>query len=157
MSLGWSSSVNPLFRAESWTVEQWSDNIGLGLSVSVPIDSRISGSSADLSLQKSSDAISKLRITIEDSRSKLETRVRTLLLDLELSDSNIEASSLNVSLQEQNYRKVRDNFESGLMSLLDLDSAQQELQKARTALENEKLNRLFIILELQKILGIERK
>ena len=153
LSLGWSSGINPVFDSASWTPDEWNDSLGLGLSLSVPISQHINGSEGRLSLQKLDDNIKKMKISLEKSRNDLLNQYRFLLLDLELNRSNIKASELNVTLQEQNFNKIQVNFDSGRASLLDLNDSRQELRAARLSLENEKLNERLILIDLARITG----
>lgn len=153
LSLGWSSSINPLFASESWSSREWSDSLGLGLSLSIPLEGRITGSGDDLTLAALGDTIEKWELTLEETLGRVERELRSLMLDLELSRSNIEVSELNVTLQENNFEKLRESFENGRTSLLDLDDSRQELQEARLALENERLNRRLLMIEWGRITG----
>jgi outer membrane protein len=152
-SLGWSTSLNPLFDRDSWTSEEWSDSLGLGISLSVPIDPWFKGSDAGLSLEKLDDSIRKQELTVEDSLRKMEDLVRSLILDIDLSSSNLKVKELNITLQELTYNKVRQNYENGRTSLLDLDNSRQELQKALVAMEDEKLKMNSLIIDLNQIIS----
>lgn len=153
LSLGWSSSINPLFQADSWTKEEWSDSLGLGLSFSLPLDSRIKGSNGQKSLLKFEDTITLNEISLKGLIRKVEDGIRSLILDLELSNSNLKVKELNITLQEKIFNKVRQNYENGRTSLLDLDNSRQELQKALVALEAEILNHNLILIELNNIIN----
>ncbi|QEN03523.1 TolC family protein [Thiospirochaeta perfilievii] len=152
-NLGWSTGFNPLFNKETWSSEDWRDSLGLGVSFALPLDPFLRGSKGELERLKIDDNIKKLEINLEDSKRKLFDNVLSLLLDLDLSNSNIEVNKLNIKLQENNFVKVQKNYENGRTSLQDLDSTRQELQKVLISLENEKLNRNLIFIELEKILG----
>ena len=153
ISLGWSSQVDPVFNSQSWSSDNWRDKLNLGFSLSVPIDSHISGSSGQLELRNKEDSIQKARWDMENIRKQLEGRLKSLLLDIELSKGNIELDELNIILQEQNFDKVRQNFEKGRVSLSDLDESRQELQTSLLALETEKLNMNFLKIELEQLTG----
>ncbi|MGL1892892.1 MAG: TolC family protein [Spirochaetaceae bacterium] len=154
LSLGWSTSMNPLFNSDSWTSEDWSDSMTLSFSFSLPLDSGIKGSEDQNNLLKLDEIIQKMEITLEYSEQTMVDNIQSLLLDLDLSRSNVEVNELNIKLQEINFKKVQGNYENGRTSLLDLDNSRQELQKALVALENEKLNKNLILIELEKIIGL---
>ncbi|MBI9099137.1 MAG: TolC family protein, partial [Spirochaetaceae bacterium] len=153
LSLGWSTGINPLFESDSWTRESWGDNLGLGISLSVPIDSWLKGSDDQQSLLRLDDSIGKAELSLDDSLRKMKDSISSLLLDLELNRTNIEVNELNIALQEQTFNKVRQNYETGMTSLLDLDNSRQELQKALVALEEEKLKRNLLIIDLNLLTG----
>ena len=130
MSLGLSSSVNPAFEGDSWTSEEWRDSMGLGLSLSIPLDGHIKGSSDQLNLKDLEEAIETARINLDEAVRSLKDEIRSLYLDIELSLSNIEVDELNVSLLEQNNSKMEQSYNSGRVSLMDLDDSRQELKEA---------------------------
>ncbi|MBI9102607.1 MAG: TolC family protein [Spirochaetales bacterium] len=152
-SLGWSSGINPLFDPDSWTADDWRDSLSLGFSVSLPLDGHIEGSADDLSLARIEDKLEEMKLSLEESYAEAEGKLAYLLLDIELSGFNIEASELNITLQEQNFKKIQDNFESGRSSLLELNNSRQELRKVRLSLENEKLNRRLLLIDLARMQG----
>ncbi len=155
MSMGWSSSLDPAFEKESWTSEEWRDNLSLGLSLTLPLDSYIRGSSDQLSLKELEEDIEAARITLDDAGRALRDEVRTLYLDIELSRSNIEMNELNVSLLTQNANKMEQNYNNGRVPLRDLDESRQELKEALLALEDEKLKLTTLTVELLTLLGLE--
>lgn len=149
LSLGWSSNINPLLESESWTKERWGDSLGLGLSLSVPLDPWLRSSEAHQSLQRQDDSIEKTVISLDDSLRNMKDSVNSLLLDLKLSQANVNVTELSIELQEKTFDKVRQNYESGRSSLLDLDDSRQELQKALVSLEEEKLKMNLLLLQLE--------
>lgn len=156
LSLGWSTSIDPLFDSDSWTADDWEDSIGLGFSFALPIDPRIRGSKGQMELFKLDDNIVKSKIVLEESKRKIFDNIKTLLLDLDLSRSNIVMNELNIQLQEENFKKLQVNFENGRTSLQDLDSSRQELQKALASLENERLNKNLLLIELEQIITLSK-
>ena len=153
LSLGWSTSLESGLDPAGWSTDDWSDRLGLGLSFSLPLDSRISGSADQETLTGAEEGIRKLETTLEESRKTARARLLNLLLDLDLSRENIRIDELSVTLQEQNFAKVRENFESGRTPLLDLNDSRQELLAARLTLENEKLNYRLLLLDLERLTG----
>lgn len=154
LNLGWSTGINPLFDPASWSFNDWNDSLGFGLSFSVPISSHIEGSEGKLSLQKQEDNINKMKLSLVETREDIKKQYQFLILDFELSRSNIKVSELNVTLQEQNFRKIQVNFDSGRSSLLDLNDSRQELRVAKLSLENEKLNQRLILIDLERLTGV---
>jgi outer membrane protein TolC len=151
INLGWSSQVDPLFDKESWYSDEWSDSLNLSFSLSVPLDSRIKGSSGQLEMRTKEDLLQKSRWDRDNIERQLKGQLKSLLLDIELSQNNIELGQLNISLQQQNSEKVRQNFENGRVSLSDLYESRQEFQSSLLALETEKRNLIFLFIELEQL------
>ena len=154
MSLGWSSSVSPAFDADSWTGDQWRDSLGLGFSVSVPLDGHIKGSADQLNLLETEEAIISARGALEEARRNRWDEIRSLTLDLELSRSNIQLNEWNVTLLEQSYRKIEESYNSGKASLSDQEESRQELKEAVLDLEDEKLNLKIQTVEMLYLLNL---
>lgn len=154
MSLGWSTGINPLFSADSWSSGSWRDSLGFGLSLSIPLDSHFRGSSEKLNLLELEEAIEIAEINRRSARNDLENRIRTLYMDMELSRSNIDLQELNVSLLEQTYLKMEQVYSGGRLSLSDLDNSRQEWKEALLSLEEEKRNLTEITIEIAYLLGL---
>lgn len=155
-SLGWSTSVNPLFDSESWSSDEWEDSIDFGVSFALPLDPKIQGSKGQMDLLRLDDTITKATIILEESKRNIFDNINKLLLDLELSNSNIIMNELNVELQEENFKKLQSNFENGITSLQDLDTSRQSLQEALSSLESEKLNKNLLLTELDNIIPLTK-
>jgi len=154
MSLGASVPLGALTDPATLGLGNLRDSLNLGLSFTLPLDSRIKGSSADNTLARLDGEIEKRKLSLDEARSAARGKLKTLLLDLELSEANREVHELNVSLQEQNHQKVRENFETGRASLLDLDNSRQELLKARLTRDNERLNQTLLLIDLERLTGV---
>ena len=153
MSMGWSTGLNPLLETSAWSGEKWTDSLSLGFSLSLPLDAHIPGSTGNMALLKLDEEIQKQDLTLLEARLKAENELQSLVMDLEVSQLSREASELNLTLQSQNYRKIEESFEKGKSSLQELDTARQDQQKARLALETEKLNFLFLMIDLKVKMG----
>ena len=153
MSLGASAGLADLADPASLGSGNLRDSMNLSFSLTLPLDSRISGSSADITLARLDGEIEKRKLNLREARSADSGKFQALILDWELSEANLEVHELNVSLQEQNYQKVRENFDTGRASLLDLDNSRQELLKARLTRDNEILNRTLLLIDLERLTG----
>ncbi len=148
MSLGWSSSVNPAFREESWSSEEWSDSLGLGFSLSVPLDGYIKGSSGQMDFLDREDAVRTAEINLETARQIRRDNVHTLYLDIQLSRANIDVDKLNVSLLAQTLSKMELSYSEGRASLSELEESRQDWMEAVLTLEDERLNLKLLEIEL---------
>jgi len=153
ISLGWSSGLNPLLEPKSWSAERWSDNLSLGLSLSVPLDAHWEGTTGNLALQRLDVEVKRTQSNLEEVQTRIPTEIQGLLLDLKVARSQVEWGLLSLNLQEQNYRKVLEGFERGKTPLLDLENARQELQKAKITQESNRLGVYFLFVDLTSRLG----
>lgn len=124
------------------------DNFSFGLSLSLPLDGHLPGSSANSALGKLDDEVEKQKTLLKEAVTKAEVELRSLILDLQVTQGSLQNLSLSLKLQQQNTQKVQESFEQGKASLGEVDTARQELQKARLALENEGLNLLNLLIDL---------
>lgn len=155
MSLGASASLGDLTDPASLGSRNLRDGLNLGISFTLPLDSRIRGSSADNTLARLDGEIEKKRLNFQEALSSARGKLKALMLDLDLSKANLEVHELNVSLQEQNYQKVQEGFETGRASLLDLDNSRQELLKARLTRDNERMNQTLLLIDLERLTGFD--
>ncbi|MBN2658396.1 MAG: TolC family protein [Spirochaetales bacterium] len=153
-SLGWNNNLNADFQEESWDAGIFSDKISLGLTLKVPLDSYLPGSTARMAMQSLEEAIEIAEINKEKTARSLEDQVRRLYLDMDLSRSNVELKKLSLSLLEQTLAKNEQQYQNGRLSFADLEDSRQNWKEALQDLEDEKRNLTNLTIETAYLLNL---
>lgn len=153
LGANWSSSVNDPFGGSAFDKEVWNDSLSLSIGVTIPIDSLIPGSSADVTIKGQRDELKKSRnqlSLLEDS-----TRNETLNLKrkLETTEQNIEAQRLSLSLAEKSYDATLEAYSRGTASLMELENARDKRLEAQQGLIRQQLNYINGYIDLNDALG----
>ncbi|MBB6480999.1 TolC family protein [Spirochaeta isovalerica] len=154
-SLNWNNNISTdFYDAGEFEPDLFKDTISLGLTLKIPLDSYLPGSSERLAMQSLEEAIEIAEINREKSARSLEDKVRTLYLDMELSRSNVELQKLSISLLEQTVAKNEQLYENGRLSLADLEDSRMDLKAAVLTLEDEKRNLTNLTIEAAYLLNL---
>ena len=159
-SLSLSASLSPVvsdpFSGDTWESgfrDPWSDTGSVSLSVSLPLDSWLPGSSVRTSIQEQEN---NLEVLIKQRAHTLQSvSEETGLLYANLKDSllNIESLDLNVQVARRAYELTEEGYRRGSIEFLDLKEAENDLNSARQNLLQEKLSLLTTLFDLEYALG----
>lgn len=141
--------------ADLFDVENNWDTGGGGFSITLAMD--FSGflpfSSAQIKLADINSNIEKTRLGIIQLLRLSEMEIRSLVMKLEKSHSQIEALELNAKLAERAFLLAEDAFNSGNKELLDVQNAENEMRKAKLEVLREKYNYITGLSDLEYILN----
>ncbi|MCF7942738.1 MAG: TolC family protein [Spirochaetia bacterium] len=118
-----------LEATDAWSA--WSDSLRYQIALSIPIDSLISGSQSDVSLQKMQDGIDQLYLSREQTRIGLEQTVITQVHALNATAEQLSAAAYGVELSRRIYDMTLSQYENGMLQLLDVEDAQADLLSAQ--------------------------
>jgi multidrug efflux system outer membrane protein len=131
LSGGWNSSVGEAFKGDSWSSENWTDSVETGLTLSIPLDGYIPGSSQKTELKGKSDRLAEAALklsSLQDSaRMEIINLNRTIITALE----TLEQSARNMELARRSYEMTEKSYEMGTAERLDVEDAQQSWLSAR--------------------------
>jgi outer membrane protein TolC len=98
--------------------------------------------------------IEKLRMALAQTVRGMETEIDSIVLLLEKSSGSIATLALNVQLAERAYRLSEESYRAGGQDILEVQSAELELRKARNEVLKEKFNYMTGLLDLEYALGV---
>ncbi len=98
--------------------------------------------------------IEKLRMALAQTVRGMETEIDSIVLQLEKSSGSIATLALNVQLAERAYRLAEESYRAGGQDILEVQSAELELRKARNEVLKEKFNYMTGLLDLEYALGV---
>jgi outer membrane protein TolC len=98
--------------------------------------------------------IEKLRMALAQTVRGMETEIDSIVLQLDKSSGSIATLALNVQLAERAYRLSEESYRAGGQDILEVQSAELELRKARNEVLKEKFNYMTGLLDLEYALGV---
>lgn len=155
--LGW--SFDPIFQGDPWKdslfKEDWKQSSGM---LRATLSFRLNGL---LPQSKEAQNLAQLRDTIERTRAGLamtirgaETEIDALVMRLEKSRQSAASLKLNVKLAERAYGLAEEAYKAGAKDLLDAQTAELELQKARLEVLKEDYTYVTGLLDLEYALNL---
>ena len=126
----------------------------LTLSVSIPLDGYIPWSSGATSIQSQKDTIKTLDVQIESQKITEDVNIQNYLNTIKSTQSSMKLGQSNVRLAEQTLSLTEDAYNHGTKSLLELQTARDNLNSAKTDVLSNATTLITAILNLENTLGI---
>lgn len=156
--LGWSYSpyqVDP-FNTDKWDQEGFSgDNGSFSITLSVPLDDWLPHSNTTNTIKEARDTIERLNYQKELAFLAAEMEIRNLVMSLNAGRQKMIVQAESVDINKKSLRMSREAYENGGITLLDLESAENDLLQAEIDLLTEKFNYISSLLDLEKALNTE--
>jgi outer membrane protein TolC len=149
----YSTGVHDPFHADWGSAESWSGNSTFGISLSLPLDGLIPGSSSKVKIKEIDDSIGKARIELTQARQLAEIEIESIVLRLDKSLRTLYALEQNVALAQKTYNLTEKEYNAGVVELLEVEEAYDELQEAKLGVLEEKYNYLMGIFDLEYALN----
>ena len=140
----------------TWTnaSDEMSENGGLSLSVTIPLDGFLPWSKKADNISAAKDTIANYQLQIEDKKTSLEVSAQSGAKKIEQIISSIQSLEASVSLAEQSYRMTQEAYNRGSRNWTELLNARNSLEKARLNLKQQAYNLASSILNLENTLGV---
>ncbi len=148
--LSWSTSVKGVFEAESW--QKISDSASLSLGLSLPIDSWLPRSKAELARAKIEDGIRSAEIKRKTSLQGLNDSLDQLVSDIELHKATMESNQRAIDLSRRALDWSRQAWEQGRAGIKELEDAEEALFSAENNLISNRQKYLLSLCDLAYIL-----
>lgn len=148
LSSSWGLGISQAFTSESWDVNELTDSLRLGLSLSIPLNAAIPGSKNNLALKSKEDALKKIMIDLEMTKMNAEDEIRAYARDLNIIMSNMLLSEKLLTLSRANYNALQKSFNSGESTLLQVEDAQNSFLSAQLSLLNIQFEYLSTLIDL---------
>ncbi len=161
LSAGWNTSVPDPFTGDSWRNTTmtgpgtWTDAATVGVSVSVPIDSWIPGSGADVALDSTADAVEQAQNRLMYSLDSARTEIANLVAELETAWITMEESKVNVELSQTAYDLSEEAYRRGTVDRLSVEDSQQSYLSAQQTLLFNQYSYYSGLLSLKLALGVD--
>lgn len=112
------------------------DTASATVSFSIPVGSYIPGSRGNTAVRNAEDDVAISKISLVAGRENLLSTIRSTLIKIEQSRSNIEIYTKMVDLAQRTYDLAEESYNAGLSSLSDLQKKMDSLSSAQMDLIN---------------------
>jgi len=130
------------------TSNTWS----IGISLSTPI---FDGGSKTETIKQAELQVEQAKVNLENTRKSVELSVRQNYQTVMSNKEQVERAKLNLSQKDLIVKNQEARFKLGLITQLDLDSANIQLNQAKLDMDKAIVNYKVSLLQLELILGKE--
>jgi outer membrane protein TolC len=132
-----------------------SDSLSFGLTVSIPVDPWIPGSSKARAIKEAKANTESAEILLEQTWESAELEIRSLVSSIDQSLQAIEIALLQEAIAEKAYLLAEEGFQSGTVERLELWEIREDLLTARQDVLSERYQYLLYLIQLMDALNID--
>jgi multidrug efflux system outer membrane protein len=148
-------SVNLAFqwRGNGGGSSDFSDSLSGSLSLSIPVDPWIPGTTKSQSITAAGAALEKARLDLKNTEHTAMSQIRSLTANLRSSWDSIEIARLRAEIAERTYTLTEQGFQQGTKEFLELEDARSKWAEARQQLLSGELAYELMLLDLAAALN----
>lgn len=125
------------------------------VSVSIPVDGFIPGSTKSLSLKQAADAVATAQLNLDTTLAQARQDIETKVVEVGQLWNAIDIARLNESIAERAYQLSQEGYRAGLVSQTDLETSRQQMVSAQLAASDSQSQYLVGAGNLANALGLE--
>ena len=134
---------------------KFTDRLSGNLSVSIPIEPWIPGTSSNQSIRSADAELEKARLDLQNAETTAKANIRSLSESLKNSWASIEIARLRVEIAQRTYELSEEGFRSGVVEYLGLQNTQNDLADAQYRLLQSELAYGNLLLDLAAALNVD--
>jgi outer membrane protein TolC len=146
-----SSEENARYNYDNWKQSQGS----FYFTITQPLSSLVPFSTAQMQIVQSSFGVKQLQLALENTRQQAKNEIKSIVMKLEKSESNIEAIKKNIELAQKTYKITESLFKLGTKDLLALEEASDAVDQAKLNLLAAESDYTIGLLELEYALNVK--
>ena len=162
----WSSRAPSISASASWSGGtptpnnaglrgKFTDRLSGSLTVTIPVDPWIPGTSSNQSLRSSNADLEKARLDLVNTETTARANIRSLTESIKNSWTSIEIARLRVEIAQRTYELSEAGFRSGIVEYLSLQNTQNDFSDAQYRLLQSELTYLNLLLDLASALNVD--
>ena len=124
------------------------------VSLSIPLDSLIPGSSDSLSIAAAENAITAAQIALETGQKQASQNIADCAAETKRLYETLNISRLNHQITERAYALAQDGYDNGLVSQTDLETSRQDMTAAWQAVVQAEINYFSAVYNLADALQL---
>ncbi|MDR1400231.1 MAG: TolC family protein [Treponema sp.] len=145
----------PRVGATAWGADmQFADRLSTSVTLTIPINNWIPGTSANRQLRSANETVEKARIDMQTIENNARNEIRSLTDSLRNSWFSIEIARLQVEIAEQTYSLSEEGFQQGVVETLTLEENRNSLSSAQDQLLSTEHTYYGFMLDLASALNI---
>ena len=150
--LGWSYSP---YQADPFETETWGDdgyfgdNGSFSVTLSLPLEDWLPHSGTSNNIREAGEEIERMAYQKELAFLGAEMEIRSLVMTLNTSRESLLVLAELIEINRKSLEMSTESYNNGQLSLLDLETAENDLLQAELDLVSEKYNYISSLLELE--------
>ncbi|UCB44362.1 MAG: TolC family protein [Spirochaetota bacterium] len=153
LSYSFKAQIDNPFQSNWGSPDSWSDTSTFGISLSLPLDGLIPGSSSRMKVKEIDDSIEKTRIELTMTRQLAEVEIESIVMRLDKSLRTLKVLEQNVTLAQKTYDLTEKQYNAGVVGLLEVEEAFDALQETKLGVLEERYNYLTGLFDLEYALN----
>lgn len=153
LGYSWLPIKNDPFGNSSSDSEWVQTDAGFKVTLTLPLDGFVPNSNKNIIVKQYKDQLEQAELSLENEIRGNTIDIQSVVLQLNKSASTIKTLELNVDLAQENYNLVDSSYNEGILDFLDVQNADDELNKARLMVVNEKYNYISSLMDLYYIIN----
>ncbi len=153
-------SVSGNYSLSLWSeqyVNTLSDSLTYQVALSIPLDGHIPDSRGDVTMQKIDESIRKLSLQMDLTIQQMGVQFATQLQAIQMFSLQLDLARQSLSLTRQLYDMQLTQYETGYISVIDLEEAQNNLLSAEVNILSLQYQYINALIELASIMNIDMK
>jgi multidrug efflux system outer membrane protein len=147
--------TQPNIGTTAWGAEtQFADRLSASVTLTIPVDNWIPGTSANRALRSANDTVEKARLDLQTVENNARNEIRSLTDSLRNSWFSIEIARLQVEIAGQTYALSEEGFQQGVVETLALEENRNNLSSAQDQLLSAEHTYYGLMLDLASALNI---
>jgi outer membrane protein TolC len=136
---------------------EFADRLSGSVTLKIPVDPWIPGTTANQSGRADNAAVEKARLDLKNTESAAMRQIRSLAAGLRNSWASLEIALLRVEIARRTYEYTEEGFRNGTVTYQDFEDTRNELTSARQGLLQSELAYQNLILDLAAALNVDWK
>lgn len=126
----------------------------ISLNVSVPLDSFFPWSSSSVTIDSQKSSLENLKLQLESAKTTAMINIKNSYNSILMAQTQLQVYQANYDLMQRTYEMTLIAYNNGSKDLNTLQTAEDNLSKARFSLQSQKYTIFNAILNLENTLGI---
>lgn len=131
------------------------DTATVSVSVSVPLSSYISGTTQNLAIKDSEDAVTTAQLQLQSGQESLLQSIEQAAITITQQQENLRLKQQNLETAQYSYDLSVEAFEAGLLTNQELETSRTSLLNAKIDILSTRLNHLLNCYDLASLLEID--
>lgn len=156
LTITWGMNLRLWDNVNGWGTfeDAWKQSGQLSITLGFSLNGLLPFGSGQQGLKDIDDNLKSLRISLAQSIQGTELEIYNTILNLSKVQTTVDAQNRTVDLAERTYRLTETAYQAGLQTLVEVQNAELELQKAKVGIIEQQFTYLQGLIDLEYAMGV---